>query len=72
MNETTIAQGPCVDHLVVFAADLAGDMGCHADGFTRCPQGGRLRVLQRELLQLHATGRQAVAGVCGAPLDERG
>ena len=24
MNETTIAQGPCVDHLVVFAADLAG------------------------------------------------
>ena len=26
MNETTIAQGPCVDHLVVFAADLAGGM----------------------------------------------
>lgn len=24
MNETTTAQGPCVDHLVVFAADLAG------------------------------------------------
>ena len=26
MNETTTAQGPCVDHLVVFAADLAGGM----------------------------------------------
>ena len=24
MKETTTAQGPCVDHLVVFAADLAG------------------------------------------------
>ena len=24
MNETTTAQGPCVDHLVVFATDLAG------------------------------------------------
>ncbi len=24
MNKTTTAQGPCVDHLVVFAADLAG------------------------------------------------
>ena len=24
MSETTTAQGPCVDHLVVFAADLAG------------------------------------------------
>ena len=24
MNETTLAQGPCVDHLVVFASDLAG------------------------------------------------
>ena len=24
MNETTTAQAPCVDHLVVFAADLAG------------------------------------------------
>ena len=24
MNETNTAQGPCVDHLVVFAADLAG------------------------------------------------
>ena len=29
-------------------------------------------MLQRDLLQLHTARRQAIAGVCGAPLDERG
>ena len=47
-------------------------MVCYPDGLTRRAQGGRLGVLQRDLLQLHATGRQVIAGVCGAPLDERG
>ena len=40
LNETTTAQGPCVDHLVVFAADLAGGVDSGANAPWASSHGG--------------------------------